>query len=60
MALNSAKELALLAGRKLLVADHSPTIQKVVELTFADEGVEVISVSDGQEAIERIDKSGLI
>ena len=58
MALNSAKELALLAGRKLLVADHSPTIQKVVELTFADEGVEVVSVSDGQEAIERIEQVG--
>jgi len=56
VALNSAKELALLAGRKLLVADHSPTIQKVVELTFGDEGVEVISVSDGQEAIERIEQ----
>ena len=58
VALNSAKELALLAGRKLLVADHSPTIQKVVELTFQDEGVEVVSVSDGQEAIERIEQVG--
>ena len=48
----------MLAGRKLLLADNSPTIQKVVELTFADEGVEVVSVSDGQEAIERIEEVG--
>jgi CheY-like chemotaxis protein len=46
--------LALLAGRKLLLADDSITIQKVVALTFADEGVEVVTVSDGQEAIEKL------
>jgi CheY-like chemotaxis protein len=46
--------LALLAGRKLLLADDSITIQKVVALTFADEGVEVVTVSDGREAIERL------
>ena len=45
----------MLAGRKLLLADDSITIQKVIELTFADEGVEVLSVSDGQEAIERVE-----
>jgi CheY-like chemotaxis protein len=44
----------LLAGRKLLLADDSPTIQKVVELTFADEGVEVISVGSGTEALEKL------
>jgi len=44
----------LLAGRKLLLADDSITIQKVVALTFADEGVEVVTVSDGHEAIERL------
>jgi CheY-like chemotaxis protein len=46
--------LALLAGRKLLLADDSITIQKVVALTFADEGVEVVTVSDGQAAIEKL------
>jgi CheY-like chemotaxis protein len=46
--------LALLAGRKLLLADDSITIQKVVALTFADEGVEVVTVSNGHEAIERL------
>jgi CheY-like chemotaxis protein len=40
--------------RKLLLADDSITIQKVVNLTFADEGIEVITVSDGNEAIEKI------
>jgi CheY-like chemotaxis protein len=49
--------LALLAGRKLLLADDSITIQKVVALTFADEGVEVVTVSDGQEAIEKLQGS---
>jgi len=42
----------LLAGRKLLLADDSITIQKVVELTFADEGVSVVCVDNGREAIE--------
>lgn len=44
----------LLAGCKLLLADDSITIQKVVALTFADEGVEVVLASDGKEAISRL------
>jgi CheY-like chemotaxis protein len=44
----------LLAGRKLLLADDSITIQKVVDLTFADEGVTVLCVSNGREAIEQL------
>ena len=47
----------MLAGRKLLLADDSITIQKVVTLTFADEGVEVVTASDGQEAIEKLKQS---
>lgn len=39
----------------LLLADDSVTIQRVIELTFADEDVRVISVSDGESAIARID-----
>ena len=39
---------------KLLLADDSITIQRVVELTFADQGVEVLSVGDGEAAIARI------
>lgn len=48
------KGLALLAGRKLLLADDSATIQKVIDLTFADEGVRVVAVSNGQEALEQL------
>ena len=44
----------MLAGRKLLLADDSLTIQKVVEITFADEGVTVISVGTGEEALARL------
>jgi CheY-like chemotaxis protein len=46
--------LALLAGRKLLLADDSATIQKVIDLTFADEGVRVMTVGNGQEAIDQL------
>lgn len=38
--------------RKLLLADDSVTIQKVVNLTFAEEGIEVTTVSDGDAALE--------
>lgn len=58
MALKSAKDLALLAGRKLLLADDSITIQKVVDLTFADEGVKVICVGNGREAIDKLEEVG--
>lgn len=37
---------------KLLLADDSPTTQKVVQLTFADEGVEVVVADDGDSAME--------
>jgi CheY-like chemotaxis protein len=46
----------LLAGRKLLLADDSITIQKVVDLTFADEGVSVVCVDNGREAIEWLEQ----
>ena len=42
----------MLSGRrKLLLADDSPTIQKVISLTFSDEGVEVVAVGDGESAL---------
>jgi CheY-like chemotaxis protein len=41
-------------GSKILLADDSITIQKVVNLTFADEGVEVITVSNGEMAERRL------
>ncbi len=43
-----------MSKRKLLLADDSITIQKVVNLTFADEGIEVISVGDGNSAMDKI------
>ena len=39
---------------KLLLADDSVTIQRVIELTFADEDVDVVAVGDGAKAIEKI------
>ena len=39
---------------RLLLADDSVTIQRVIELTFADEGIEVVSVGDGLQAIDRL------
>jgi CheY-like chemotaxis protein len=50
------KGLALLAGRKLLLADDSVTIQKVIDLTFADEGVKVVTFSNGQDAIDHLEE----
>jgi CheY-like chemotaxis protein len=39
-------------ARKLLVADDSVTIQKVVGLTFASEDIELAYVDNGEEAIQ--------
>lgn len=39
----------------LLLADDSVTIQRVIELTFAEEDVRVVAVSDGDQAIERLE-----
>ena len=39
---------------KLLLADDSVTIQRVIELTFADEDVQVQAVGDGKKAIASI------
>ena len=46
----------LLAGRKLLLADDSVTIQKVIELTFADEGLSVVTFGNGQDAIDKLEE----
>ena len=40
---------------KLLLADDSATIQRVIELTFAEEDIQVIAVGDGDQAIARLD-----
>jgi DNA-binding response OmpR family regulator len=40
---------------RLLLADDSPTIQKVVELLLSPENFEIKSVNDGEEALRAID-----
>ena len=51
-----AKDLNLLAGRKLLLADDSLAVQKVIDLTFSDEGMQVTAVSDGRLALEQLEQ----
>jgi len=41
---------------KLLLADDSVTIQRVIELTFADEDVHVTAVGNGQAAIDSMQR----
>src|SRR5436305_8066057 len=41
-------------ANRILLADDSITIQKVVNLTFADEGIEVVAVSNGDHAERRL------
>lgn len=41
-------------GGKILLADDSVTIQKVVELTFAETDFEVVAVGSGTELLERL------
>ncbi|HEV2915507.1 MAG TPA: response regulator [Pyrinomonadaceae bacterium] len=45
-----------MAGRKLLLADDSITIRKVVDLTFVDEGMEVTTVGNGAQAIQKLEE----
>jgi CheY-like chemotaxis protein len=39
----------------LLLADESVTIQRVMQLIFADQDVRVVAVGDGDQAIQRLD-----
>jgi CheY-like chemotaxis protein len=41
-------------SKKILLADDSITIQKVIELTFSDEDFEVVTVGNGRLALERL------
>jgi CheY-like chemotaxis protein len=41
--------------RTILLADDSVTIQKVVELTFLDEDVKVVSVGNGSDALAKFE-----
>ena len=42
-----------MARPKLLLADDSVTIRKVVELTFADEGIDVTTAADADTAMQK-------
>jgi CheY-like chemotaxis protein len=42
---------------KILLADDSVTIQKVVELTFSEGDYQVTCVSNGKQAVEQLDKN---
>lgn len=42
-------------AKKILLADDSLTIQKVVELTFSDSEYELVCVSNGQRVLDRIE-----
>lgn len=44
-------------AQTLLLADDSVTIQRVIELTFADEDIAVVSVSDGDQAVARLESA---
>lgn len=46
----------MISGHKLLIADDSATIQKIVELTFLDQGMMVTSVGDGNQAIDSLEE----
>lgn len=46
-----------MSNYKLLLADDSVTIQKVVNLTFAEEGIEVITAGDGDSALEMFESA---
>lgn len=43
--------------KKILVADDSLTIQKVVELTFSDSDYQLVCVSNGQRALEKLQEN---
>ena len=40
--------------RTLLLADDSITVQRVIALTFAEEPIQVVCVSDGRQAMEKM------
>jgi CheY-like chemotaxis protein len=41
-------------GYKILLADDSVTVQKIITLTFSDEGVDVLTVNNGDEAVNTL------
>ncbi len=42
-------------GHKVLLADDSITVQKIVKLSLTEEGIEVIAVGNGEQAIQQLE-----
>ena len=42
-------------GYKVLLADDSITVQKIVKLSLTEEGIEVIAFGNGEQAVEQIE-----
>ena len=42
-------------ARTILLADDSSTVQRVIELTFAEEDMHVVTVGSGEQAIARVE-----
>ncbi len=42
-------------GYKIMLVDDSVTVQKIITLTFSDEGVDVLTVNTGDEAISHLE-----
>jgi DNA-binding response OmpR family regulator len=44
---------------RVLLADNSATVQKTVSVMLADEGIEVVAVSDGEQARQLLDSTSV-
>ena len=44
-------------GKRILIADDSSTIRKIVELTFRESEIEVEAVGSGRDALERLERT---
>ncbi|HEX4950659.1 MAG TPA: response regulator [Blastocatellia bacterium] len=42
-------------GQKVLLADDSITVQKIVKLSLTEEGIEVIAVGNGEQAVQQLE-----
>ncbi len=42
-------------GYKVLLADDSITVQKIVKLSLTEEGIEVIAVGNGEQAVQQLE-----
>jgi CheY-like chemotaxis protein len=45
----------LVMGHKVLLADDSITVQKIVKLSLTEEGIEVIALGNGEQAVQQLE-----